>query len=124
MVTEEAESMKKKKKEEMVHSPILTYLSVITLLSTCPPFVILLWYTMVHQDGSMLNTFNYLKEHGVEEGFVNIRPTATYRCCMEHHCLLCTFRSCTPALVYLGKELRAQCLPLAISPSIRYQTLS
>ncbi|KAM0020337.1 putative 7-dehydrocholesterol reductase [Helianthus debilis subsp. tardiflorus] len=77
MVTAKAETMKKKK-EEMVHSPILTYLSVITLLSTCPPFVILLWYTMVHQDGSILNTFNYLKEHGVVEGFVNIwpRPTA------------------------------------------------
>ncbi|KAM0017609.1 putative 7-dehydrocholesterol reductase [Helianthus debilis subsp. tardiflorus] len=65
------------KKKEMVHSPLLTYFSVITLLSTCPPFVILLWYTMVHQDGSILNTFNYLKENGIE-GFVNIwpRPTA------------------------------------------------
>ncbi|KAI7754265.1 hypothetical protein M8C21_033542 [Ambrosia artemisiifolia] len=65
------------KTKEMVHSPILTYFSVITLLSTCPPFVILLWYTMVHQDGSILNTFNYLKEHGIE-GFVSIwpRPTA------------------------------------------------
>ncbi|KAI3775184.1 hypothetical protein L1987_49753 [Smallanthus sonchifolius] len=72
-VKAETESMKKK---ELVHSPILTYFSVITLLSTCPPFVILLWYTMVHQDGSILNTFNYLKEHGIE-GFVNIWPKPT-----------------------------------------------
>ncbi|KAI3524881.1 hypothetical protein L1887_03549 [Cichorium endivia] len=69
----EADSSKKK---EMVHSPILTYFSVITLLSTCPPFVILLWYTMVHLDGSLLHTFNYLLENGVQ-GFVNIWPKPT-----------------------------------------------
>lgn len=31
---------------------------------------------MVHQDGSILNTFNYLKENGVD-GFINIWPKPT-----------------------------------------------
>lgn len=35
------------------------------------------WYTMVHADGSISQTLDYLKQHGLE-GFINIwpRPTA------------------------------------------------
>ncbi|KAF8090773.1 hypothetical protein N665_0467s0003 [Sinapis alba] len=60
-----------------VHSPIVTYASMLSLLAFCPPFVILLWYTMVHQDGSVIQTCSFLWENGVE-GLINIwpRPTA------------------------------------------------
>lgn len=36
------------------------------------------WYTMVHADGSVSQTFDYLKQHGLK-GFIDIwpRPTAT-----------------------------------------------
>ncbi|RZC70783.1 hypothetical protein C5167_033961 [Papaver somniferum] len=61
----------------LVHAPLVTYASVLSLLSLCPPFVILLWYTMVHADGSVVQTFDYLKQNGLQ-GFVDIwpRPTA------------------------------------------------
>ncbi|XP_068636354.1 7-dehydrocholesterol reductase [Aristolochia californica] len=49
-----------------VHSPLLTYVSMLALLTLCPPFVILLWYTMVHADGSVAITWEYLKHHGFE----------------------------------------------------------
>ncbi|PPD83033.1 hypothetical protein GOBAR_DD20021 [Gossypium barbadense] len=49
-----------------VHSPALTYFSMLSLLSLCPPFVILLWYTMVNADGSVAQTWNYLKQHGLQ----------------------------------------------------------
>ncbi|KAM7513751.1 hypothetical protein LguiA_003334 [Lonicera macranthoides] len=62
---------------KMVHSPIITYASMLSLLSLCPPFVILLWYTMVHADGSIYQTFDYLRQHGLQ-GFIDVwpRPTA------------------------------------------------
>ncbi|THU51496.1 hypothetical protein C4D60_Mb06t31650 [Musa balbisiana] len=56
-----------------VHSALVTYTSVISLLTLCPPFVILLWYTMVHADGSVLQTFEYLKQHGLQ-GLKDILP--------------------------------------------------
>ncbi|KAI3840682.1 hypothetical protein MKW92_012670 [Papaver armeniacum] len=61
----------------LVHAPLVTYASVLSLLSLCPPFVILLWYTMVHADGSVVQTFDYLKQNGLQ-GFADIwpRPTA------------------------------------------------
>ncbi|TQD91014.1 hypothetical protein C1H46_023401 [Malus baccata] len=61
-----------------VHSPLVTYASMLSLLSLCPPFVILLWYTMVHADGSILQTWDHLRQHGLQ-GFIEIwpRPTAT-----------------------------------------------
>ncbi|XP_022723861.1 7-dehydrocholesterol reductase isoform X3 [Durio zibethinus] len=61
-----------------VHSAVVTYVSMLSLLSLCPPFVILLWYTMVHADGSVSQTWNFLKQHGLQ-GFIEIwpRPTAT-----------------------------------------------
>ncbi|KAF5741628.1 7-dehydrocholesterol reductase [Tripterygium wilfordii] len=61
-----------------VHSPLVTYVSMLSLLSMCPPFVILLWYTMVHADGSVCQTWEYLKEHGLQE-LISIwpRPTVT-----------------------------------------------
>lgn len=36
------------------------------------------WYTMVHADGSVLQTWDYLRQHGLQ-GFINIwpKPTAT-----------------------------------------------
>ncbi|KAG9449236.1 hypothetical protein H6P81_009201 [Aristolochia fimbriata] len=56
-----------------VHSPLLTYVSMLALLTLCPPFVILLWYTMVHADGSVAITAEYLKQHGLE-GLKTIWP--------------------------------------------------
>ncbi|KAK6267857.1 hypothetical protein QUC31_012017 [Theobroma cacao] len=63
---------------KMVHSAVVTYASMLSLVSLCPPFVILLWYTMVHADGSVAQTWNFLKQHGLQ-GFIEIwpRPTAT-----------------------------------------------
>ncbi|KOM27216.1 hypothetical protein LR48_Vigan406s002600 [Vigna angularis] len=63
---------------DTVHSPLVTYASMISLLTLCPPFVILLWYTMTAADGSVSETWNYLKQNGVQ-GFLDIwpRPTAT-----------------------------------------------
>ncbi|KAL0414947.1 UNVERIFIED_CONTAM: 7-dehydrocholesterol reductase [Sesamum latifolium] len=63
---------------KMVHSPMVTYASMLSLLALCPPFVILLWYTMVHADGSVLQTWDYLRQHGLQ-GFISIwpQPTAT-----------------------------------------------
>ncbi|KAI9087307.1 hypothetical protein K1719_030777 [Acacia pycnantha] len=61
-----------------VHSPLVTYFSMLSLLSLCPPFVILLWYTMTQADGSVSQTRDYLKHNGLQ-GFLHIwpRPTAT-----------------------------------------------
>ncbi|KAF5953181.1 hypothetical protein HYC85_011125 [Camellia sinensis] len=61
---------------KMVHSPIVTYISMICLLTLCPPFVILLWYTMVHADGSISQALGYLRRHGLP-GFINIWPKPT-----------------------------------------------
>ncbi|KAF8389437.1 hypothetical protein HHK36_026132 [Tetracentron sinense] len=62
--------------EKMVHSAVVTYASVVSLLTLCPPFVILLWYTMVHADGSVSQTWDYLMQHGLQ-GFINIWPKPT-----------------------------------------------
>ncbi|CAL5361014.1 unnamed protein product [Camellia sinensis] len=62
---------------KMVHSPIVTYISMICLLTLCPPFVILFrWYTMVHADGSISQALGYLRRHGLP-GFINIWPKPT-----------------------------------------------
>ncbi|KAF6138401.1 hypothetical protein GIB67_032905 [Kingdonia uniflora] len=63
---------------KMVHAPIVTYASMLSLLSLCPPFVILLWYTMVHADGSISQTCDYLMQNGMQ-GFRDMwpKPTAT-----------------------------------------------
>ncbi|KAG6394890.1 hypothetical protein SASPL_145481 [Salvia splendens] len=59
---------------DLVHAPLLiTYAS---MLSLCPPFVILLWYTMVHADGSVLQTWDYLRQHG-QRGLIDIWPNPT-----------------------------------------------
>ncbi|KAK3157929.1 hypothetical protein QOZ80_2AG0130400 [Eleusine coracana subsp. coracana] len=60
-----------------VHSALVTYSSMLALLSLCPPFVILLWYTMVHADGSVVKTYEYLRSHGVMEGLKSIWPMPT-----------------------------------------------
>ncbi|CAL5022034.1 unnamed protein product [Urochloa decumbens] len=60
-----------------VHSALVTYSSMLALLSLCPPFVILLWYTMVHADGSVVKTYEHLREHGVVEGLKAIWPMPT-----------------------------------------------
>ncbi|CAN0880396.1 7-dehydrocholesterol reductase [Linum grandiflorum] len=62
----------------IVHSRLVTYVSVVSLLTLCPPFVILLWYTMVHADGSVSQTWDFLSRTGLK-GLVEIwpRPTAT-----------------------------------------------
>lgn len=58
-----------------VHSAMVTYTLMIVLLGLCPPFIILLWHTMVHADGSVLHTFNYFKQQGLLNGFKSIWPT-------------------------------------------------
>ncbi|WJX48599.1 7-dehydrocholesterol reductase [Trifolium repens] len=70
--------MVESKNSDTVHSPIVTYASMISLLTLCPPFVILLWYTMTAADGSVLNTFYYLRDNG---GFVNLWPKPTLLAC-------------------------------------------
>ncbi|AQK70860.1 7-dehydrocholesterol reductase [Zea mays] len=60
-----------------VHSALVTYTSMLALLSLCPPFVILLWYTMVHADGSVVRTYEHLRDHGVLEGLKAIWPMPT-----------------------------------------------
>ncbi|KAJ6349719.1 hypothetical protein OIU78_006016 [Salix suchowensis] len=47
-----------------VHSPLVTYASVLSLLTLCPPFVTLLWYTMAHVDGSRKPTCLQGEWHG------------------------------------------------------------
>ncbi|CAL0335325.1 unnamed protein product [Lupinus luteus] len=69
-------SAKKSNTRELVHSPFLTYASMLSLLSLCPPFVILLWYTMTSAHGSILQTFHYLYNNGLH-GFINIWPKPT-----------------------------------------------
>lgn len=63
-----------------VHSPLVTYASVISLLTLCPPFVILLWYTMTLADGSVSETFHYLRQNGLQ-GLLHIWPTPTPTAC-------------------------------------------
>ncbi|PIA43790.1 hypothetical protein AQUCO_01800085v1 [Aquilegia coerulea] len=65
---------------KMVHAPIVTYVSMLALLTLCPPFVILLWYTMVHADGSVVQTWNYLNQQGLQ-GFKDLWPTPTVIAC-------------------------------------------
>ncbi|XP_031501298.1 7-dehydrocholesterol reductase [Nymphaea colorata] len=59
-----------------VHSPLVTYASMLSLLTLCPPFVILIWYTMVHADGSLSIAFNYFKQNGLQ-GLISIWPKPT-----------------------------------------------
>ncbi|KAH9716346.1 7-dehydrocholesterol reductase [Citrus sinensis] len=59
-----------------VHSAAVTYVSMISLLTLCPPFVILLWYTMVHADGSVIKSWDYLRQNGLQ-GFIDIWPIPT-----------------------------------------------
>lgn len=61
---------------KLVHSPLITYGSMLSLLSFTPPFVILMWYTNVHADGSILKTFNHLRENGLQ-GLIDIWPKPT-----------------------------------------------
>ncbi|XP_042449563.1 7-dehydrocholesterol reductase-like [Zingiber officinale] len=49
-----------------VHSLFVTCTFMISIFTLCPPFVILLWYTMVHADGSVLQTFEYVEKHGLQ----------------------------------------------------------
>ncbi|XP_078443227.1 ergosterol biosynthesis ERG4/ERG24 family [Wolffia australiana] len=57
-----------------VHSMLVTLASMISLLALCPPFVILLWYTMVHADGSIALTWEHLKQNGFQ-GLTDIWPS-------------------------------------------------
>ncbi|VAH69146.1 unnamed protein product [Triticum turgidum subsp. durum] len=50
---------------------------MVTLFSLCPPFVILLWYTVVHADGSVARTYEHLRDHGILEGLKAIWPMPT-----------------------------------------------
>ncbi|CAF2097791.1 unnamed protein product [Brassica rapa subsp. trilocularis] len=61
---------------ETVHSPIVAFASMLSLLALCPPFVILLWFTRMVLL-FRLQTFGFLWENGVK-GLINIwpRPTA------------------------------------------------
>ncbi|XP_039688836.1 7-dehydrocholesterol reductase isoform X3 [Medicago truncatula] len=69
--------MVESKKTETVHSPLVTYASMISLLTLAPPFVNLLWYTMTTaMDGSILKTFDYLNNNGLQ-GFLNLWPKPT-----------------------------------------------
>ncbi|KAK1276837.1 7-dehydrocholesterol reductase [Acorus gramineus] len=67
----------KKKKKKTVHSPMVTYASMLSLLTLCPPFVILLWYTMVHADGSVVQTWENFQQQGLVQGFRSIWPKPT-----------------------------------------------
>ncbi|KAL2932747.1 7-dehydrocholesterol reductase [Bienertia sinuspersici] len=63
-----------------VHSAMVTYASMMSLLTLCPPFVILLWYTMVHADGSISQTWQYLSEHGLQS-YINLWPRPSLVAC-------------------------------------------
>jgi 7-dehydrocholesterol reductase len=70
--------MVESKNSETVHSAVVTYFSMISLLTLCPPFVILLWYTMTAADGSVLNTFDHLfTNNNNETSLLNLWPTPT-----------------------------------------------
>ncbi|KAL0354375.1 UNVERIFIED_CONTAM: 7-dehydrocholesterol reductase [Sesamum radiatum] len=102
---------------KMVHSPMVTYASMLSLLALCPPFVILLWYTMVHADGSVLQTWDYLRQHGLQ-GFISIWPQPTATAWK----IIACYAAFEAALQLLlpGKGLRAQYLLLEISLSTRF----
>lgn len=59
------------------HSPWFTYASMATLFSLCPPFVILLWYTVAHADGSVARTYEHLRDRGILEGLKAVWPMPT-----------------------------------------------
>ncbi|RDY04435.1 7-dehydrocholesterol reductase, partial [Mucuna pruriens] len=69
-----------KSESETVHSALVTYFSMISLLTLCPPFVILLWYTMTVADGSVSQTWDYLTQNGLK-GFLHIWPKPTALSC-------------------------------------------
>ncbi|KAL2321445.1 hypothetical protein Fmac_025824 [Flemingia macrophylla] len=71
---------KSKSNAETVHSPLVTYASMISLLTLCPPFVILLWYSMTLADGSVSQTLDYLSRNGLQ-GFLRIWPRPTPIAC-------------------------------------------
>ncbi|BBN01504.1 7-dehydrocholesterol reductase [Marchantia polymorpha subsp. ruderalis] len=62
------------------HAPIVTYVSMTTLLLLCPPFVIALWYTMVEADGSFMNLGKFIAKSGFS-GFWSIWPRPTWTAC-------------------------------------------
>ncbi|RHN62816.1 putative 7-dehydrocholesterol reductase [Medicago truncatula] len=69
--------MVESKKIETVHSSLVTYASMISLHTLAPPFVNLLWYTMMKaMDGSILKTSDYLNNNGLQ-GFLNLWPKPT-----------------------------------------------
>ncbi|MCO5597383.1 hypothetical protein L7F22_051459 [Adiantum nelumboides] len=67
-------SKQKKVEEDAAHSPLLAYASMLGLLLSCPPFVILLWYSLVHMDGSAWKTWEFLRDEGVQ-GLTKIWPS-------------------------------------------------
>ncbi|KAH9312236.1 hypothetical protein KI387_027271, partial [Taxus chinensis] len=66
----------KKKEDAKTHSPLVAYVSMLGLLSFCPPFVIFLWFTMVHMDGSVSQVWDFCKQNGFQ-GFLRICPMPT-----------------------------------------------
>lgn len=64
------------KEDGSIHSPVVAYASMLGLLSSCPPFVIFLWYTMVHLDGSAAQFWDFCKQQGLQ-GFLRICPKPT-----------------------------------------------
>ena len=64
------------KEDGSIHSPLVAYASMLGLLSSCPPFVIFLWFTMVHMDGSSSQFLDLCKQQGLH-GFLRIWPKPT-----------------------------------------------
>ena len=64
------------KEDGSIHSPLVAYASMLGLLSSCPPFVIFIWFTMVHMDGSASQFWDFYKQQGLH-GFLRIWPKPT-----------------------------------------------
>lgn len=71
------------------------------------------WYTMVHADGSIIQTGQYLHEHGLQ-GFVNIWPKPTLIACKIIFC----YGAFEAALQLLlpGKRVEGPISPTGLRP--------
>ncbi|EFJ06471.1 hypothetical protein SELMODRAFT_135440 [Selaginella moellendorffii] len=62
------------------HSASVTYVSMLGLLLFCPPFVIVLWYTLVHGHGAVSSFWDLAQAKGFQ-ALVEIWPRPTLTAC-------------------------------------------
>ena len=91
--------IKGSKEDGSIHSPLVAYASMLGLLSSCPPFVIFLWFTMVHMDGSASQFWDFCKQQGNVPVY-KVNGVAAYFITLITYIAIWWFGLFNPAIVY------------------------